>query len=78
MERYTQRQIRQMVAAGIADDLGKAHEEHAETTGERYIPGLSQVGYSAGAYGINGALFVDGEGRVYGIVGRSSTLFTYA
>ena len=77
MERYTQKQLRALIASGAAVDLEKAHKSARELGGD-YIAGLRQIGYSAGVYGINGALFSDGSGRLYAIASRTSTLFWYA
>ena len=77
MERYTQKQLRALIASGAAIDLEKAHKE-AEKAGLTRIEGLTKIGFSHGVYGINGALFKDSNGRLYAITQRTCTLFCYA
>lgn len=72
MERYTQKQLGALVAAGAAQDITDFSFEQANAL---YNAGLAQIGYSAGIYGINGALFQDKGGNMYAITARNTTLF---
>ena len=71
MERYTQKQLRALVRIRTAEEIKNT------TDGPRPSE-LTQIGYAAGVYGINGALFRrDMDGKLYAIIGRSSALFYY-
>ena len=55
MRKYTQKELKNMVALGMAEDVTRANNEDYE----RIIKKegfLSQVGYSSGVYGCNGML----------------------
>jgi hypothetical protein len=71
MERYTQKQLRALVRTNAAEEIKNT------TDGPR--PGeLTQIGYAAGVYGINGALLRRySDGKLFAIIGRSSALFFY-
>lgn len=75
MERYTQKQLKTFVAAGVALDITNYSFEQAKAL---YNCGIEQIGYSTGIYGINGALFKDKEGNMYAITARNTTLFQLA
>ena len=55
MRKYTQKELRNMVALGMAENVTRANDEDYEKVikKESY---LSQIGYSAGIYGCNGML----------------------
>ena len=69
MKRYTQKQLRNLVATGaainVADSSKKVHEP------------VRNIGYSRGVYGCNGLLMRGDSGQLYAIVSRSSALFFY-
>lgn len=71
MEHFTQMQLRALVRTYAATEIKNT------TDGPR--PGeLTQIGYSSGVYGINGALLRrDSDGKLFAIIGRSSALFYY-
>ena len=75
MEKYTQKQLKNLVAAGAAQDITNYNFEQADVL---YSNGIEQIGYSAGIYGINGALFKDKGGNMYAITARNTTLFQLA
>ena len=71
MMRYTQKQLRELVRLGCAEDYTNKPSEYIYT-----LRRLEKVGYSTGVYGINGGLFEDTEtGQLYAIIGRCSNLF---
>lgn len=67
MLKVTQKVIKEFIAEGIAEELTSA-DMHGK---------VSQVAYSCGAYGINGALFRDKENRLYAIPCRGGVLWQY-
>lgn len=71
MRKYTQKEIKNFVALGLAENITNCSFEEANELRRR---GLEQVGYSCGTYGINGALFQDDGGQLYAITARNSRL----
>lgn len=71
MEKYTKKQLRNLVATGAALDITNSVT--------RAIPeNYSQVGYSCGVYGCNGMLFKGLEtGRLYAITDRTTAIYLY-
>ena len=70
MEKTTQREIKRLVKLGAAIEL----------TDTKTIPAgrLTQVAYSCGVYGINGAILKDDTtGQLYAIPRRDGILFYY-
>lgn len=71
MERFTQKQLKSMVANGIATDVTNA-------TDRNEIPeNYRQVGYSAGVYGCNGMLLKGDSGRLYAVTQRTTAIFLF-
>lgn len=71
MRKYTQKQLRELVRLGCAEDYTHKPSEYIYT-----LRRLDKVGYSAGVYGINGGLVEDTEaGTWYAIIGRCTNLF---
>lgn len=71
MTKLTQREIREMIRNGVAEDCTNAPQETAYALNH-----LNKVAYSAGKYGINGVVAHDPKtGKVYAIVGRCTNLF---
>lgn len=71
MRKYTQKELRQLVWLGVAEDYTNKPSDYIYT-----LRRLEKVGYSTGVYGINGGLVEDTEtGQLYVIVGRCSNLF---
>ena len=71
MRKYTQKELRQLVRLGIAEDYTNKPSEYAQTLNR-----LEKVGYSVGVYGLNGGLVRDPEtGTLYAIIGRCTNLF---
>lgn len=71
MRKYTQKELRQLVRLGVAEDYTNKPSDYIYT-----LRRLEKVGYFSGIYGINGALVEDTEtGQLYAIIGRCSNLF---
>ena len=71
MRKYTQKQLRELVRLGYAEDYTNKPSEYIYT-----LRRLEKVGYSSGVYGINGGLVQNTEtGALYAIIGRCSNLF---
>ena len=71
MEKYTQKELRELVRLGVAEDYTNKPSEYIIT-----LRRLDKVGYSTGVYGINGGLVEDAEtGTRYAIIGRCANLF---
>lgn len=72
MQRFTQRQLKNLVRTGAAVDVTNAHERRA-------IPEpYAQVGFSSGVYGCNGQLFKGLEtGKLYAITARTTAIFIF-
>lgn len=71
MERFTQKQLRSLVATGAATDVTNA-------TDRKVIPeNYRQVGYSAGVYGCNGMLLKGDSGRLYAVTQRTTAIFLF-
>lgn len=71
MKKYTQKELRNLVALGMATDITKTHDYDA-------VPKpYDVVGYSRGIYGCNGKLLKDENGRLYAIIGSTSALYMF-
>lgn len=71
MRKYTQKQLRELVRLGCAEDYTHKPSEYIYT-----LRRLDKIGYSSGVYGLNGGLVEDMEtGTLYAIIGRCATLF---
>lgn len=71
MRKYTQKQLRELVRLGCAEDYTHKPSEYIYT-----LRRLDKVGYSTGVYGINGVLDEAAEtGQLYATIGRCSNLF---
>lgn len=71
MRKYTQKELRQLVRLGVAEDYTNKSSDCALVLNR-----LDKIGYSTGKYGINGGLVQDPEtGSLYAIIGRCANLF---
>ena len=71
MRQYKQKELRELVQLGVAEDYTNKPSEYIYT-----LRRLDKVGYSTGVYGINGGLVEDAEtGQLYASIGRCSNLF---
>ena len=74
MRKYTQREIKNLVADGIAEDITR--RSFSEIQQLRTEEDIEKVGYSSGTYGINGGVLKDmNSGKLYAITARTSALF---
>lgn len=79
MRKYTMRQLREMIADGMAENLEKHYDGHDVPAYDAYlreIGPLDHIGYSCGTCGVTGCLMESRTtGQWYAIVGRCSALF---
>ena len=70
MKRYTQKQLRDLMRDGYAEDVTNAKTRLA-------IPEpYTQIGYAAGIYGCNGLLLQgDDSGTLYVVAKRTTAIF---
>lgn len=69
-----QKELKDMARYGEAEDITTISDVEAK---ELKKNGIETVGISRGAYGMNGALLRDSEGKKYVITARSSNLFYF-
>ena len=77
MTKYTQKQLRSMVSAGIAIDISRGTDKTRTEimAKEEY---LDQVGYAAGLYGCSGKLLKGHKtGQLYAIIGHVSAIYVF-
>lgn len=71
MERYTQKQLRNLVKVGVAKDVTYASKSNE-------IPeSYTQIGYAAGLYGCNGMLLRGASGQLYAVTNRTSAIYLF-
>ena len=71
MRKYKQKELRDLVRLGVAEDYTNKPAEYIYT-----LRRLEKVGYSSGVYGINGWLVEGTEtGQLYAVIGRCANLF---
>lgn len=76
MEKFTQKQLRALVASGAVVDLTHA----LDYSGAKLQSGenLIQIGYAAGVYGCNGKLLqASGSGKLYAITSRTQAIYIF-
>lgn len=77
MTKYTQKQLKAMVANGIAEDITNAIDTTRKEIMEREEY-YNQVGYSSGVYGCNGMLLKGHKtGTLYAITGRTTAIYLF-
>lgn len=69
MQKYTQKQLKNLVKSGAAIDCTYDRE--------RRVNNYRQIGYSAGVYGCNGMLLQDQNGQLYAITSRTTAIYLY-
>jgi len=73
MRKYTQKELKNLVSLGIAENITTLSFEDGETFRQNH--NYTQIGYSSGVYGCNGALLEDIDtGEKFVITVRNSTL----
>lgn len=77
MRKYTQKELKNMVALGMAEDVTRANDEDYEKIIKREDY-LSQIGYSSGVYGCNGMLLKGYKtGTYYAVTSRTSAIYIF-
>ena len=77
MIKYTQKQLRQMVAQGIATDVTRYHTKEADEL-RKSEKWLRQIGFSYGVYGCNGMLLKgEATGKLYAVTARTSAIYLF-
>lgn len=73
MEKYTQKQLRGLVASGAAIDI--THEiDPRKAVPESY----TQIGYASGVYGCSGMLLRGLQsGKLYAVTSRTQAIYLY-
>ena len=77
MKKYTQKQLRSMVKAGIAIDISTGNDDTRTEirAKEEY---LDQIGYASGLYGCSGKLLQGHKtGQLYAIIGHVSAIYIF-
>ena len=77
MRRYAQRELKNLVALGAAEDITRGDNEtrKAIEESEGYY---TQIGYSTGVYGCNGMLLQGNKtGKLYAITARTTAIFVF-
>lgn len=77
MQKYTQKELRNLVAIGAAEDITYGDNEtrrKIETEEGCY----TQIGYASGIYGCNGMLLRGNRtGKLYAITKRTTAIFIF-
>lgn len=77
MTKFTQKQLREIVANGIAEDISRGTNESRNEI-EAIEGYLSQVGYASGVYGCNGMLLKGQKtGKLYAITSRTQAIYIF-
>ena len=71
MEKYTQKQLRSLVASGVAKDVTDAKNRKAIPESYR------QIGYAAGIYGLSGMLLQGESGQLYAVTARTTAIYIF-
>ena len=72
MKKYTQKQLKNLVATGAAIDVSRA--KNTKDIPEYY----SQIGYASGIYGCSGMLLKGIEsGKLYAITSRTQAIYIF-
>lgn len=73
MKKYTQKELKNLVSLGVAENITTLSFEDGKTFRQNHK--YTQIGYSSGMYGCNGALLEDiDSGEKFVITARNSTL----
>lgn len=77
MERYTQKQLKNLVNTGAAVDITRGDNETRKQilNEEEYY---TQIGYGAGVYGCSGMLLKGHKtGKLYAVTSRTSAIYIF-
>ena len=77
MTKYTQKQLREMVKDGIAENVSNYNMAMAKELKNKE-GWLEQVGYASGVYGCNGQLLKGhNTGKLYAITSRTQAIYLF-
>lgn len=77
MTRYSQKQLRELVRMGIADDVTYCSTDQYETLVQKE-GFFRQIGYSSGVYGCNGMLLQGNNTKtLYAVTQRTSAVYIF-
>ena len=77
MTKYTQKQLKELVATGAATDITKGTNETRKQI-EKEEGYLTQIGYSSGIYGCNGMLLQGhNTSKLYAITSNTSAIYIF-
>ena len=71
MEKYTNKQLKNLVLEGIAIDV--THSSKKSDIPESYM----QVGYASGLYGCSGMLLKGESGKLYAVTSRATAIYIF-
>lgn len=77
MKKYTQRELKNLIALGSAEDITNGDNDTRKEieASEGYY---TQIGYSAGVYGCNGMLLKGHKsGKLYAITARTTAVYIF-
>lgn len=77
MKKYTQKELKNLVALGVAEDITHGNNDTRRELEEK--EGFyTQIGYSAGVYGCNGMLLKGHKtGTLYAITARTTAIYVF-
>lgn len=77
MKKYTQKELKNLVALGVAEDITHGDNDTRRELEEK--EGFyTQIGYSAGVYGCNGMLLKGHKtGTLYAITARTTAIYVF-
>ena len=77
MKKYTQKELKNLVSLGAAEDITRGNNETRKTI-ESVEGYYTKIGYSAGVYGCNGMLLQGHKtGKLYAITARTTAIFIF-
>lgn len=77
MIKFTQKQLREMVVNGMAENISNGTNETRNEI-ESVEGWLTQIGYASGVYGCNGMLFKGkNTGKLYAITSRTQAIYIF-
>ena len=82
MKKYTQKELKNLVALGLAEDITRGDNETRKSETRKSIESVegyyTQIGYSAGVYGCNGMLLQGRKtGKLYAITARTTAICVF-
>ena len=76
MKRYTNKELKNLVELGLAENLDFTDSEYKNKI-EKENGYLNQIGYAAGAYGCSGGLLRAQNGKLFAITCRCQAIYIY-